>query len=154
MKTFPKLNDIRPVKDIRSKTEEGLKKKWMSMLKATNPDDKVSDEVSVWQTGVKIDVYRETTPGKIIIYELKVGTGSPMHLYQLKMYWDGVVLEGIQPKEGILLVEDFGTNLEQMANTMNQLPPPFFSDPSGKAKSKKQSNPYNFKIERHRDKGL
>lgn len=151
---FDKLNEIRPIKQIREKSEGALKKKWMSMLKATNPDDSVSDEVSVWPTGTKIDVYRKTAGDKIIIYELKVGTGSPIHLYQLKMYWDGLVLQGEQPKEGILLVDDFNTNLEEMANKMNQLPPPYFPNPAGNSNSPSQSKPYNFKIERHRDKGL
>lgn len=139
---FNKLNDIRPPKKIREKSETALKKKWMNMLNATNPDDNISDEISVWPTGTKIDVYRKTTDDKIIIYEMKVGTGAPIHLYQLKMYWDGLVINGAQPKEGILLVEDFNTNLEEMANQMNKLTPP------------NKSKPYNFKIERHVDKGL
>ena len=71
-----------------------------------------------------------------------MGTGSPINLYQLKMYWDGLVINKEQPKEGILLVEEFNNNLEEMANRMNKLTPP------------NNSKPYNFKIERHSDKGL
>ena len=148
---FNKLNEIRPIADIREKSEKALRKKWMRMLKATNPDETITDERSVWPTGTKIDVYRKKSDGKIIIYELKVGTGSPIHLYQLKMYWDGLVLQGEQPKEGILLVEGFSTSLEEMANQMNQLSPPYFPEST---KPSTQSNPYNLKIERHKDKGL
>ena len=115
----------------------------MRMLKATNHDDKVVDDYGVWPTSVKIDVFRETSDNKIIIYEIKVGKGAPQHLYQLKMYWDGLVLKGKQPSKAILLVEDFNTNLEDMANEINkQLTPP-----NGSA-------PYNLGIEKHSDVNL
>ncbi len=142
-KIFTNLNEIRPPKQIREKSESELKKTWISMIKATNPDDVVTDEMSVWPTGAYIDIYRRLQNGKIIIYELKVGSGSPQHLYQLKMYWDGLVVDKKEkPSEAFLFVEDFSTNLEEMANMMNKIPPP------------PNSHPYNFKIERLRDKGL
>jgi hypothetical protein len=142
-KIFSKLDEIRPPKQIREKSEAELKRKWMQMLRATNPEDTITDETSVWPTGTYIDVYRRTSSGKIIIYELKVVSGAPQHLYQLKMYWDGLVLDKKElPSEAFLLVEDFSTNLEEMANMMNKLPTP------------QGSKPYNFKIERLRDKGL
>ncbi len=142
-KIFEELNKIRPPKQIREHSETEIRKKWIQMLKATNPQDTVTDERSVWPTGTYIDVYRKTSAGKIIIYELKIGTGSPLHLYQLKMYWDGLILDKKEsPREAILLVEDFSSNLEEMANLMNKLP-----TPSG-------SHPYNFKIEKLKDKGL
>ena len=148
---FEELRRYKPIKNIRQKSETELRKKWMNMLKATNPDDTISDNVSVWPTGTKIDVYRKiNTTGEIIIYEIKVGKGAPQHLYQLKMYWDGLVLQGEQPKEGILLVEDYSTNLEQMANLMNQMTPPNFPITKPGAKPL-QSNPYNFIIRKHSD---
>lgn len=66
---FNKLNEFRPPKKIREKSEAALKKKWMNMLRATNPEDSISDEIGVWPTSTKIDVYRKTTDDKIIIYE-------------------------------------------------------------------------------------
>lgn len=142
-KIFDKLDSIRPTRNIRDKSEKAIKQKWMRMLKATNPDDTVTDERFVWPTGTRIDVYRKTTTDDIILYEIKVGSGAPINLYQLKMYWDGLVLEGEQPKEAILLVEDFNTALEEMANKINkEITPP------------RASKPYNFKIEKHKDKGL
>ncbi|MBI3734414.1 MAG: ATP-binding protein [Chloroflexi bacterium] len=143
MQIFTRLNDFRPQRNIREKTELELRKKWIAMLKATNPEDVIVDDRSIWPTGTRIDIYRRTPENKIIIYELKVGTGTPIHLYQLKMYWDGLVITTKeQPKEAILLVEDFNNDLEEMANMMNQCPPP------------DNTKPYNFKIERHRDKNL
>jgi hypothetical protein len=142
VKLFDKLNEFRPPRHVREKSESELKKRWIAMLKATNPGERVTDEVSVWPTGTSIDVYRETSHAKIIIYEIKVGKGAPIHLYQLKMYWDGLVHEKKQPSEAYLLVEDFDTNLELMANLMNQMTPP------------QKTKPYNFKIERLKNKGL
>lgn len=141
-KIFNELNKIRPPEKIREKSETAIRKKWIEMIKATNKDDTVTDERSVWPTGTRIDVYRKTPDGSIIIYELKVGSGSPLHLYQLKMYWDGLVVSGEQPREGVLLVEDFNNALEEMVNLMNEITPP------------KGSKPYNFKIEKLKDKGL
>ena len=142
-KIFAKLNDFRPPRQIKEKSESELRKRWMGMLRATNPEDVVTDELSVWPTGTAIDVYRKTTQGKIILYELKVGLGAPLHLYQLKMYWDGLVIDKKeQPNEAVLIAEDFSASLEQMANMMNQLTPPI------------NTKPYNFRIERLRDKGL
>lgn len=147
-KVFQKLNEIRPPKRIREKTEASIKAKWMTMLKATNPSDEISDEYIVWPTGTRIDVLRKKAlpDGTIILYELKVGTGTPQYLYQLKMYWDGLLIDGYQPKEAILLVEEYPTTLEAMANLMNTLPTP---DIKGK-----HSQPYNFKIVKHMDVNL
>lgn len=151
---FRELRQFKPTKDIREKSEAEIRKKWMSMLKATNPYDIISDNVSVWPTGTKIDVYRKIkTTNEIIIYEIKVGKGSPQQLYQIKMYWDGLVLQGEQPKEGILLVEDYSTNLEQMANLMNQMTPSNFPTTKPGAKTH-QSGPYNFIIRKHSDVNL
>ncbi len=145
-KIFDVLNQdqYRPVENVREKSETALRDKWVGMLKAVNPEDHITTDRSVWPTGTKIDVYRKTSDGNVLIYELKVGEASPINLYQLKMYWDGLVLDktGEQPKEATLLVEDFSTRIEEMANMMNTLPTP------------KKTKPYNFKLERHKDKGL
>lgn len=141
---FDALNAIRPPERIREESEKAIRNKWISMLKATNPDDLVTDETAVWPDGTYIDVYRESPiGGKIIIYELKVGTGAPLNLYQLKMYWDGLVLDKkLNPSEAFLICEEYSANLENMANLMNQMP-----TPDG-------SNNYNFKLAKRRDLGL
>lgn len=143
-KIFDILNQdkYRPLESVREKTEASLREKWIKMLKAVNPSDEITDDRSVWPTGTKIDVYRKTPDGTIIIYELKAGSASPLNLYQLKMYWDGLVLSNEQPKEAILLVENFSSAIEEMANKMNSLPVP------------NKTKPYNFKLEKHKDKGL
>ncbi len=140
-KVFEKIRDIKPQRGIREASESRLRTKWVEMLKATSTDDTITTDKCVWPTGTKIDVYRKTNE-KIIIYELKVGMAQPIHLYQLKMYWDGLVILGEQPSEAVLLAEAFSTAIEEMANLMNTLNPP------------NSSEAYNFKIEKHKDKGL
>src|SRR5690606_21249374 len=117
-------------------TEAKIRDKWVQMLRATSDADIITTERTVWPTGARIDVYRKTSTGKIIIYEIKVGTGAPVDLYQLKMYWDGLVMANETPDEAILLVENYPSSLEEMANMMNGLPYP-------------GTKPYDFRIEKH-----
>lgn len=118
----------------------------MDMLKAVSPSDKVTDEVNVWQTGTRIDVTDEGF-GKYVIYELKVAKAEPLNLYQLKMYWDGLVLAGVQPTEGVLLAQSYTPALKDMADKMNAMPAPNLPDGHPSA-------PYNFKLATHQQKCL
>jgi hypothetical protein len=142
VKIFDSLNEIKPPKTIREKTEKGLQNKWVEMLKATNPEETITDEKSVWGTGVRIDAYRKKENGDVIIYELKVGNAQPIHLYQLLMYWDGLEINGEAPREAVLLVEEYTSSIEEMVSQINS------------ELKTKSGNSYNIKIERHRDKGL
>lgn len=143
---FDKMNDYRPLKMSRLEGEKELRNKWVSILKAGITDknkEKILTEKKVWPSGTSIDVYRTTAAEKVIIYELKVGTGEPKHLYQLKMYWDGLAIDGKSPDEAILLVEDYDDKLEEMANIMNTF-----------RTIKDGANVYNFKIMKFSEVGL
>ena len=78
---------------------------------------------------------------------MKVGKGEPLHLYQLKMYWDGMVMAGMQPTEATLIVKEYRSALGQMAQLMNTMNPPDFPDGTPSA-------PYNFVLARHTEKNL
>lgn len=142
VKVFEQLNNFKPPKTIREKTEKGLQNKWINMLKATNPDEVISDEKHVWPTGVKIDAYRKKENGDIVIYELKVGNAQPIHLYQLLMYWDGLEVTGETPREAILMVEDYSNTIEEMVSIINS------------ELKTKSGGSYNIKVEKHIDKNL
>lgn len=145
-KIFEKMNEYRPLKMARVEGEKELRNKWVNILKASITDfqkERILTESKVWPSGTSIDVYRVTAADKIIIYELKVGTGEPKHLYQLKMYWDGLVIDNNVPDEAILLVEDYDDKLEEMANIMNT-----FNTIRDNIK------PYNFKIMKFSEVGL
>ncbi|MBQ8329367.1 MAG: hypothetical protein IJX83_07060, partial [Lachnospiraceae bacterium] len=81
------------------------------------------------------------------LYEMKVGKAEPLHLYQLKMYWDGMILAGKQPTEAILLAKESRSTMYRMAALMNEMNPPDFLNGTPSA-------PYNFKIVLHKEKNL
>ena len=60
-------------------------------------------------------------PGEIL---QTAGRAEPQNLYQLKMYWDGLVLQGCQPTHGTLLVQNDSSDLKLMLDQMNRLPSP------------------------------
>lgn len=142
---FESLNRFPPIEGIREATESDIKKKWLQRLKSSDPEDEITDEHSVWLTGTRIDVFRTRADGKIIIYEIKTRKGEPLHLYQLKMYWDGLLMENIQPQEAVLIVKDYDNKLESMAKKMNSLPT---------LKVKGKDCPYKFKIQTLKECGL
>lgn len=142
VKIFEEVNKIKPPKTIREKTEKGLQKKWVEMLKATNPEETITDEKHIWPTGVRIDAYRKKESGDVVIYELKVGAATPIHVYQLMMYWDGLEIAGESPKEAVLLVEDYSAGIQEMVTLINT---------NLKTKS---GGSYNLKVEKHKDKSL
>lgn len=140
-KIFESLREYPPIKDGNRKSEKELKEKWKKMLESVT-GDKVITETKVWETAVKIDIYQKAKNGDITIYEVKVGAGTPLDLYQLKMYWDGLVLMGEKPAKAVLLVERFSEDLKKMAVSMNEKLP------------QHPSAPYKFEIETLENKGI
>ena len=146
-KVFEALAEFPPQKNAATFSEDELKKKWMKILKAANPEDEVTSEICVWPTGTRVDVVDKGENGKYDIYELKTRKAEPKDLYQLRMYWDGLVLEGIQPTRGILLTNGYSDRLQEMVRILNTLPAPNFPDG-------RPSAPYNFSLATHKEKQL
>ena len=114
--------------NIVSYNEAELKHKWAERQRSADDDNDVSTEVSVWPTGTRIDVVVSNHAGKFDIYELKARKADPQDLYQLRMYWDGLVLSGVQPTRGTLVAPSYSDNLQKMLQMVNELPPPNFPD--------------------------
>jgi hypothetical protein len=55
----------------------------------------------------------------VVIYEAKKDKADVQDLYQLLMYWDGAVADGIKPTEGILIASDFSSGVAPVMNTIN-----------------------------------
>lgn len=55
--------------------------------------------------GIAVDIIWDQTPsgGSLDVYEVKKGKAAPIDLYQLVMYWDGLVSMGKQPTMGHLV---------------------------------------------------
>lgn len=145
--TFEKLRAFPPPKDPREQSEKAVRDRWIKLLHDSNPRETVTGEQVVWPTGTRIDVYRENpTTHEITIYELKVDRGEPQHVYQLRMYWDGLVLDHKQPTEGWLIVQEFDAKLQQMVDKVNAMPPPDFPATGGTAAH--PSNAYRFVLKK------
>lgn len=144
---FECIQDYRPSPTEKANTEAKLCESWTNMLRAARPEDTVTTERAVWPTATRIDVMDMGPYGKVDIYELKIGKAEPIGLYQLKMYWDGLVMSGVQPTSATLLVKDYCSDMIEMARMMNSMPPPLLPDGT-------QSTPYNFKLATHDEKKL
>ena len=144
---FEAMQEYPPQKNTLCFSEEELKKKWADLQRSVDDENDVSTEFTVWPTGTRIDVLVSNDAGKCDIYEMKARKAEPLNLYQLKMYWDGLVLSGVQPTRGTLLAASYSDTMVQMAALMNQLPPPAFPDGRPSAQ-------YNFTIATHAEKHL
>ncbi len=143
---FSKLRteENQPKRNSKETSEKDLRDKWFKILKDTNPEDSITKEstAGIWGSAVRIDVLRERENGKITIYEMKVTSANPQHVYQMKMYWDGLELAGKVPNEAILMVEDYDDKIVEMIAAINSK----MSTPTGGS--------YSFKIEKNKDRGL
>ena len=69
---------------------------------------------------LRIDLY-SFVDNKIIIYEGKKNKTSPQDVYQLRMYWDGLVYNGKKPKKGILLGDFHPESVLKMVDFINKM---------------------------------
>lgn len=56
-----------------------------------------------------------------VLYEAKKDTADIQNLYQLLMYWDGAIADGIKPTEGILIASAFSPGLEIILPLLNSM---------------------------------
>ena len=77
----------------------------------------------------------------VVIYEAKKGNADIQSLYQLLMYWDGAVSDGINPSEGILIATKFSPGIDEVMKLMNNM-----TDQNG--------NNYNFIKKTWKDEGV
>lgn len=106
-------------------------------------DKRISNEFEVYRlrgTPVRADLY--VFDGKeIVLYEAKKGIADMKSFYQLLMYWDGAVDDGLEPVEGILLAEEFSEGVKQLMVDFN-------------LKKDFNGNPYNFICKTWDDEGI
>lgn len=69
---------------------------------------------------VRIDLY-EKTMGEVNIYEGKKDSTSSKDVYQLRMYWDGLVYDGVTPTRGILLASEHPDSVEDLIKVVNTM---------------------------------
>ena len=69
----------------------------------------------------RIDLYERTTSGDINVYEGKCHKTDSQDVYQLKMYWDGLISDGITPTCGILVADEHPVWVVNLLNQINTL---------------------------------
>lgn len=69
---------------------------------------------------VRIDLY-ENTMNQIIIYEGKKDQTQSKDVYQLRMYWDGLVYDGIKPNKGILVASNHPDSVDKLIDIVNTM---------------------------------
>jgi len=95
-----------------SYTERELQKKFKEKLPAIVSGSTVQEDFPTWPgLGVKIDLVHSLASGEDEIYELKSGTARALDVYQLVMYWDGRVEEGVRPRLGRLVCRQANENI-------------------------------------------
>lgn len=91
----------------------------MGMLIAT-PEKYVFRKLGL---SVRIDLF--TSDGsKVGIYEGKVNHSHCIDVYQLRMYWDGCVLDGIRVDEGVLVAKKHSDEVFKLIQYVNTLTGP------------------------------
>lgn len=92
-------------------------------LKRFNQNSIVTTEQFVFEEvemKLRIDLYQNQS-NKVTIFEGKKNKTTPKDVYQLRMYWDGLVLSGIKPNIGIVLGANHPDSVKQMINYINQM---------------------------------
>lgn len=128
-----------------ARTESELREELASQLEAhKRPGDIIQQNYDCFAgAGVVVDIVRDETHrgGEFILYETKAGTARPLDVYQLRMYWDGVVEDGKRPTAGILVAEDWTSGTDAVVRYVNTL-----KDKNGKK--------YQFELRKWSDFGM
>jgi len=103
-----------------SYTEKEIRKKLLQKLRSIVSGSSVQDDFPTWPgLGVKIDILHRISRGEEDIYELKAGIARPIDVYQLVMYWDGRVEEGVRPRLGKLVARDANQHILNLITYWN-----------------------------------
>ncbi|NFO40093.1 hypothetical protein FDB42_08175 [Clostridium botulinum] len=86
-----------------------------------NKDRSIECEFKVFKTinsPVSVDLY--VFDGQdVVIYEAKKDKADIQSIYQLLLYWDGAVQDGIKPTEGVLLSSSFSHGVDKILKLIN-----------------------------------
>jgi len=109
-----------PEKRTRVRTEREIKNKLKTLLEGAVSGSTVHIDRPVWTgSGVRIDIYHQK-PSGLEIYEVKPDTAEPLDVYQLLMYWDGIVVdENKSPDLGRLVAKEAPDSVINMIDNIN-----------------------------------
>lgn len=139
----------KPKKDLNlSNHEKDLFEELCDRTKQYDPDPNkiVKTEMDVFVSSgnsndkVRLDMYYKNSYG-ITIYEGKKEITTSKDVYQLRMYWDGLVYDGITPTKGVLLATTHPDSVKGLISIVNDM-----RDAKG--------NNYNFEAKTWNDVGI
>ena len=113
-----------------------------NMRTYSNHNDTITTEQYVFEEEMKlrIDLY-QCSNNYITIYEGKKNKTSPKDVYQLRMYWDGLVYQGMRPNKGVLIGDSHPNSVNNMIEFVNKM-----KDADG--------NNYNFELSTWDEKNI
>jgi hypothetical protein len=87
--------------------EAAIRDTLCELLETFDTGSKAQKNYPVWAgAGVKADIVHEGPRGTWLdVYEIKDEKAGPQDVYQLIMYWDGLVNDGKRPRRGRLVAE-------------------------------------------------
>lgn len=101
--------------------EEKLKRKLVAKLNDQAGTTRVTQEMGVFRTrdiNIPADIIHVQND-QITIYEAKYQNTQALDVYQLRMYWDGAVQDGIPPTEAILIAGKHPEEVQVLVAYMN-----------------------------------
>ncbi|MEH3135986.1 MAG: hypothetical protein PGN30_13425 [Mycolicibacterium neoaurum] len=114
--------DFQPEKATKRASEESLRKaiiKQLSTVHGLTGAD-LPKHKTVWDGSADIDIYYRVGASEHLI-ETKVEAGQVADVYQLLMYWDGLVDEGKHPTEGVLVAASIPASVAKAIAHINDL---------------------------------
>jgi len=117
-------SDLQPREfaSLRRQDEEAVKTALKTQLPHLVPRSTAELDFVTWPgMGVKIDLLHILQSGEEHVYEIKARELTPADVYQLIMYWDGRVVDGLPPKLGRLIgVSEPPTSVREMIQYWNK----------------------------------
>ena len=112
--------------DLFEKLEEKYRKTRGDMARQKGESYICDREMHVFRNSnnssdkVRIDMY-ESIGSENYIYEGKIDTTTSKDVYQLRMYWDGLVYDGISPTKGFLLAKEHPDSVLELIGIVNTM---------------------------------
>lgn len=105
-----------------AREEAEIKAQLKDLLEQFAPSSRAQINYPVWAgTGVKADIVHEDQSGQWLdVYEVKDESASPQDVYQLIMYWDGLVTDGKVPRQGRLVAQSAPDSVRNLLDHWNR----------------------------------
>lgn len=107
------LDELELFKRLKAQKETVLASYHGVVLTELNAYSKLNEKI-------RIDLY-EAVNGQVTIYEGKKDKTKVLDVYQLLMYWDGLVYDGNPPTKGILISAEHPDSVKKIVNIINSM---------------------------------